>query len=159
MFIGKIGTKSAAFINHKPFHPGSLRNLEKVWEAEQKHEKEVKEQESMLERRRQEVLNEELRSALRKKEQSVIGSIDSNYFAGLSEDRSVVPCSRKRQRGCKIRSKKKRKTDNNGKSDDEDSASTVNVSNGDHVTVKDASCGGSAKTDCVTKSATNSSEE
>eukprot|EP01069_Polyplicarium_translucidae_P012359 Polyplicarium_translucidae@DN5121_c0_g1_i1.p1 len=68
MLMGKIGAKSAAFINHKPFHPGRLQNIEKVWIAQEKDKKERAEQEELLERRKQEVRIEELRKALRQSE-------------------------------------------------------------------------------------------
>eukprot|EP01068_Selenidium_serpulae_P017586 Selendium_serpulae@DN6387_c0_g2_i1.p2 len=68
MFMGRIGAKSAAFINHKPFHPGNLQNLEKVWTAEENHKRELKKQAEFLERRNQEQQIEELRRALRKEE-------------------------------------------------------------------------------------------
>jgi len=66
--MGKIGAKSAAFINHKPFHPGNLQNLEAVWIAEQKAKDLEKRQAAMQDRRKQEVQIEELRRALRLKE-------------------------------------------------------------------------------------------
>ncbi|CDJ46277.1 hypothetical protein, conserved [Eimeria brunetti] len=65
MWIGKIGKKSAAFINHKPFHPGNFQNQEKVWLAEQKLKEEQKKEKELEERRREEVKIEELRRALR----------------------------------------------------------------------------------------------
>ncbi|CDI74075.1 Arabidopsis thaliana At4g37120/C7A10_240,related, related [Eimeria praecox] len=57
--------KSAAFINHKPFHPGNYQNQEKVWLAEQKLIEEQKRERELEERRREEVKIEELRRALR----------------------------------------------------------------------------------------------
>ncbi|CDJ57793.1 hypothetical protein, conserved [Eimeria maxima] len=65
MWIGNIGKKSAAFINHKPFHPGNFQNQEKVWLAEQKLKEEQKKEKELEERRREEVKIEELRRALR----------------------------------------------------------------------------------------------
>ncbi|KAL8269786.1 hypothetical protein Esti_006292 [Eimeria stiedai] len=65
MWIGKIGKKSAAFINHKPFHPGNFQNQEKVWLAEQKLNEEQKKEKELQERRREEAKIEELRRALR----------------------------------------------------------------------------------------------
>ncbi|XP_026190423.1 pre-mRNA-splicing factor SLU7 [Cyclospora cayetanensis] len=65
MWIGRIGKKSAAFINHKPFHPGNYQNQEKVWLAEQKQKEEQKKEKELEERRREEVKIEELRRALR----------------------------------------------------------------------------------------------
>ncbi|CDJ38989.1 hypothetical protein, conserved [Eimeria tenella] len=65
MWIGNIGKKSAAFINHKPFHPGNYQNQEKVWLAEQKLKEEQKKERELEERRREEVKIEELRRALR----------------------------------------------------------------------------------------------
>lgn len=64
MYMGKIGQKSAAFINHKPFHPGSYRNLEKVWIAEQAHAANLKKEQELLDKRQQESKVEELRRAL-----------------------------------------------------------------------------------------------
>eukprot|EP01053_Blabericola_migrator_P004346 Blabericola_migrator_1__4345@NODE_2339_length_2914_cov_65_114155_g682_i2_p1_GENE_NODE_2339_length_2914_cov_65_114155_g682_i2NODE_2339_length_2914_cov_65_114155_g682_i2_p1_ORF_typecomplete_len489_score84_09CWC25/PF12542_8/6_7e03CWC25/PF12542_8/1_5e13CWC25/PF12542_8/3_9e03CWC25/PF12542_8/6_3e03Cir_N/PF10197_9/3_3e10Cir_N/PF10197_9/5_7e03Cir_N/PF10197_9/1_8e04Cir_N/PF10197_9/2_2e03Cir_N/PF10197_9/1e04_NODE_2339_length_2914_cov_65_114155_g682_i29422408 len=64
MYMGKIGQKSAAFINHKPFHPGSYRNLEKVWIAEQTHAANLRKQQELLDKRQQESRVEELRRAL-----------------------------------------------------------------------------------------------
>ncbi|KAL8436654.1 hypothetical protein ACSSS7_001529 [Eimeria intestinalis] len=65
MWIGNIGKKSAAFINHKPFHPGNYQNQEKVWLAEQKLKEDQKKEKELEERRREEVKIEELRRALR----------------------------------------------------------------------------------------------
>ncbi|CDJ32886.1 Arabidopsis thaliana At4g37120/C7A10_240, related [Eimeria mitis] len=65
MWIGNIGKKSAAFINHKPFHPGNYQNQEKVWLAEQKLKEEQKKEKELEERRREELKIEELRRALR----------------------------------------------------------------------------------------------
>ncbi|CBZ52674.1 Arabidopsis thaliana At4g37120/C7A10_240,related [Neospora caninum Liverpool] len=64
MWMGKIGQKSAAFINHKPFHPGSWQNQEKIWLAEQKHKEELRKQAELAERRAEEVKIQELRRAL-----------------------------------------------------------------------------------------------
>jgi len=35
MHIQNIGSKSRAFINHKPFHPGNFKNVEAVWQLEE----------------------------------------------------------------------------------------------------------------------------
>eukprot|EP00915_Cephaloidophora_sp_WS-2016_P001497 GHVH01002104.1.p1 GENE.GHVH01002104.1~~GHVH01002104.1.p1 ORF type:complete len:298 (+),score=54.81 GHVH01002104.1:49-942(+) len=35
MHIQNIGSKSRAFINHKPFHPGNFKNVEAVWKVEE----------------------------------------------------------------------------------------------------------------------------
>eukprot|EP00914_Ancora_sagittata_P003138 GHVO01006498.1.p1 GENE.GHVO01006498.1~~GHVO01006498.1.p1 ORF type:complete len:374 (+),score=46.66 GHVO01006498.1:49-1122(+) len=75
--MGKIGAKSAAFINHKPFHPGKLQNIEKVWIAQEKEKKEKQGQEELLERRQQEVRIEELRKALRQSEGNT--SLEGQY--------------------------------------------------------------------------------
>ncbi|PFH37739.1 putative step ii splicing factor [Besnoitia besnoiti] len=64
MWMGKIGQKSAAFINHKPFHPGNWQNQEKIWLAEQKHKEELRKQAELAERRAEEVKIQELRRAL-----------------------------------------------------------------------------------------------
>ncbi|PHJ23083.1 step ii splicing factor [Cystoisospora suis] len=64
MWIGKIGQKSAAFINHKPFHPANWQNQEKIWLAEQKHKEELKKQAELAERRAEELKIQELRRAL-----------------------------------------------------------------------------------------------
>lgn len=65
MPLKNIGQKSAAFINHKPFHPGSYRNLEKVWVAEQKAEEAQRRDEELQKRRDNEGKMLELRRALR----------------------------------------------------------------------------------------------
>lgn len=65
MWIGKIGKKSAAFINHKPFHPGNFQNQEKVWLAEQKLKEEQRKEKELEERRKEEAKIEELRRVLR----------------------------------------------------------------------------------------------
>lgn len=72
MWIGNIGKKSAAFINHKPFHPGNYQNQEKVWLAEQKQKEEQKKEKELEERRREEVKIEELRRALRGEAQAAL---------------------------------------------------------------------------------------
>eukprot|EP00921_Rhytidocystis_pertsovi_P004200 GHVQ01007315.1.p1 GENE.GHVQ01007315.1~~GHVQ01007315.1.p1 ORF type:complete len:224 (-),score=58.05 GHVQ01007315.1:460-1131(-) len=77
MWMGKIGAKSAAFINHKPFHPGNLENLEKVWAAEEKQKQDQHRQKELEERREQEVKIQELRQTLRRKE------MDSRRMATL----------------------------------------------------------------------------
>lgn len=64
MWLGKIGAKSAAFINHKPFHPGTFENLERVWLAEEKHRQEQQRQNELQERRLEEKKIHELRLAL-----------------------------------------------------------------------------------------------
>eukprot|EP00917_Polyrhabdina_sp_WS-2016_P018910 GHVP01040679.1.p1 GENE.GHVP01040679.1~~GHVP01040679.1.p1 ORF type:complete len:277 (-),score=67.71 GHVP01040679.1:535-1341(-) len=60
-----LGTKSLAFINHKPFHPGSMANMEKTWLAERQHTEEQKRQKELREKRVQEAKIEDLRRALR----------------------------------------------------------------------------------------------
>eukprot|EP00389_Voromonas_pontica_P004036 GDKH01005987.1.p1 GENE.GDKH01005987.1~~GDKH01005987.1.p1 ORF type:complete len:219 (-),score=24.86 GDKH01005987.1:101-757(-) len=64
-FLGKVGAKSIAFINHKPFHPGNRENLEKVWMAETKQKEDEKRQKEMIEQRKKEAQVEELRKAMR----------------------------------------------------------------------------------------------
>uniref|UniRef100_A0A0G4F4V1 Pre-mRNA-splicing factor SLU7 n=1 Tax=Chromera velia CCMP2878 TaxID=1169474 RepID=A0A0G4F4V1_9ALVE len=64
----RIGGKSAAFINHKPFHPGNRQNMEKKWIAEQKKEREEREQKARLEVREKEMKIERLRMAMRLRE-------------------------------------------------------------------------------------------
>eukprot|EP01054_Gregarina_sp_Poly1_P007628 Gregarina_sp_Poly_1__7627@NODE_428_length_8567_cov_88_085529_g349_i0_p4_GENE_NODE_428_length_8567_cov_88_085529_g349_i0NODE_428_length_8567_cov_88_085529_g349_i0_p4_ORF_typecomplete_len416_score59_62CWC25/PF12542_8/2_5e03CWC25/PF12542_8/8_9e12CWC25/PF12542_8/1_8e04Cir_N/PF10197_9/1e10Cir_N/PF10197_9/1_2e03Cir_N/PF10197_9/9_1e03Cir_N/PF10197_9/4_4e03Cir_N/PF10197_9/4_4e03Cir_N/PF10197_9/9_7e03FlgM/PF04316_13/0_59FlgM/PF04316_13/88FlgM/PF04316_13/1_7e03DUF1064/PF06356_11/7_4e03DUF1064/PF06356_11/0 len=76
MHMGKIGQKSAAFINHKPFHPGNYRNLEKVWLAEQTHAANLKKQQELLDKRQQESKVEELRRALHEGAYSAGGKLD-----------------------------------------------------------------------------------
>eukprot|EP00920_Eleutheroschizon_duboscqi_P003403 GHVT01007925.1.p1 GENE.GHVT01007925.1~~GHVT01007925.1.p1 ORF type:complete len:224 (+),score=43.15 GHVT01007925.1:152-823(+) len=68
MWMGKIGQKSAAFINHKPFHPGNIQNQEKIWKAEEKQRQDLKKQKEMLARREEEVKILQLRQALRRVE-------------------------------------------------------------------------------------------
>lgn len=67
-FLAKVGAKSAAFINHKPFHPGSKANLEKAWEAEQKESDRLKRQKDLIEQRKKEIQIDELKKAMRKVE-------------------------------------------------------------------------------------------
>ncbi|ORM39612.1 Pre-mRNA-splicing factor SLU7 [Babesia sp. Xinjiang] len=69
MWMGKIGNKSASFINHKHFHPGNRENLEKVWLAEEKHKAELKRQKEMKERLAEEIRITELKRQLREQEE------------------------------------------------------------------------------------------
>lgn len=99
MFMGRIGAKSAAFINHKPFHPGNLQNLEKVWTAEENHKRELKKQEEFLERRNQEQQIEELRRALRREEGVGQSDIAKHTFLGAAGSQGATAASaRKLQR-------------------------------------------------------------
>lgn len=87
MLLGKVGNKSIAFINHKPFHPGNLQNLERVWLAEQRAAENEKKQKEMLERRKHEVQIEELRKALRNKERQQVEECEKmcvKYHSGSS---------------------------------------------------------------------------
>lgn len=92
--MGKIGAKSAAFINHKPFHPGNLQNLEKVWIAEQKEKERKKAQEELLERRQQEFQIEELRRTIRKRDFEVQQALAASDEVELISSASA---SKKRQ--------------------------------------------------------------
>ncbi|EEA06931.1 uncharacterized protein CMU_033160 [Cryptosporidium muris RN66] len=65
MFIQKIGNKAAAFLNHKPFHPGNIRNLEKVWIAEEKQNEIEKKQLELQNKRKKEWEIETLRRTLK----------------------------------------------------------------------------------------------
>ncbi|OII75842.1 hypothetical protein cand_029260 [Cryptosporidium andersoni] len=65
MFIQKIGNKAAAFLNHKPFHPGNIRNLEKVWIAEEKQNEIEKKQLELQNKRKKEWEIETLRKTLK----------------------------------------------------------------------------------------------
>lgn len=105
MFLGKVGQKSIAFINHKPFHPGNLQNLEKVWRAEEEEAANRKAQKEALERRRNEVQIEELRDALRAKEQANGGFVLPGAVVRLQQQR---PQGRK----AKTRGKKRRRNNN-----------------------------------------------
>lgn len=69
MWMGKIGNKSASFINHKRFHPGNRENLEKVWLAEEKHKAELKRQKEMREKLAEEIRITELKRQLREQEE------------------------------------------------------------------------------------------
>ncbi|KAH0484161.1 MAG: uncharacterized protein KVP18_004770 [Porospora cf. gigantea A] len=64
MFMGKVGQKAAAFINHKPFHPGNFANVEKVWLAEEKHKEDLQKQQELEQARNNERRIEELRKVL-----------------------------------------------------------------------------------------------
>ncbi|KAL7065974.1 hypothetical protein ACR3K2_35800 [Cryptosporidium serpentis] len=65
MFIQKIGNKAAAFLNHKPFHPGNIRNLEKVWVAEEKQNEIEKKQLELQNKRKKEWEIETLKRTLK----------------------------------------------------------------------------------------------
>ncbi|EKX74342.1 conserved hypothetical protein [Theileria equi strain WA] len=69
MWMGKIGNKSAAFINHKHFHPGNYKNLEKVWLAEEKHKAEIKRLKEMKEKREEEIKISKIKRQLREQEE------------------------------------------------------------------------------------------
>ncbi|CEM06780.1 unnamed protein product [Vitrella brassicaformis CCMP3155] len=86
MWMGKIGSKSANFIMHKPFHPGNFQNLEKVWQAEEKKKREEKMQQEMLERRQEESKIEELRRAVRQREMSELTPTQSEMKATGKRD-------------------------------------------------------------------------
>ncbi|XP_053993863.1 uncharacterized protein LOC128884457 [Hylaeus volcanicus] len=113
MLLGKVGNKSIAFINHKPFHPGNLVNLERIWLAEQQAKENEKKQKEMLERRKHEVQIEELRKTLRTKEHEQLeeskrltetlqsNSILNTFSAKAQKDSSVgliLPNHLKRKR-------------------------------------------------------------
>lgn len=91
MWIANIGKKSAAFINHKPFHPGNYQNQEKVWLAEQKQREEQKKEKELEERRREEVKIEELRRALR-------GEAQAALQLQKKEEQPVTPADELRQK-------------------------------------------------------------
>lgn len=121
MLLGKVGNKSIAFINHKPFHPGNLQNLEKVWQAEEKAAEEKKRQKELLEQRNHEVQIEELRKALREKEhqQSLPSKpslfrhgleVEDNTSGGLQKDRR-----KRRGGGSDSRPKRQKVQIDNGK--------------------------------------------
>ncbi|CDR94774.1 STEP II SPLICING FACTOR SLU7 domain and N-terminal domain of CBF1 interacting co-repressor CIR containing protein, putative [Babesia bigemina] len=80
MWMGKIGNKSASFINHKHFHPGNRSNLEKVWLAEEKHKAELKRQKEMREKLAEEIRMTQLKRQLREQE-------DQRYKEYLLEQR------------------------------------------------------------------------
>lgn len=80
--MGKIGNKSASFINHKHFHPGNRENLEKVWLAEEKHKAELKRQKEMREKLAEEIRITELKRQLREQE-------DQKYKQYLLEQKPV----------------------------------------------------------------------
>lgn len=69
MFINKIGNKCASFINHKYFHPGNLKNLEKVWLAEENERKRKEEEEKDRKKREEQVRMHFLKKQLRKCEE------------------------------------------------------------------------------------------
>ncbi|SOV24519.1 step II splicing factor, putative [Plasmodium sp. DRC-Itaito] len=69
MWINKIGNKSASFINHKHFHPGNIKNLERVWLAEENEKKRKEEEEKYLKKREEQYKLYELKKQLRKNEE------------------------------------------------------------------------------------------
>ncbi|GBE60078.1 step II splicing factor, putative [Babesia ovata] len=69
MWMGKIGNKSASFINHKHFHPSNRANLEKVWLAEEKHKAELKRQQEMREKLAEEIRMTQMKRQLREQEE------------------------------------------------------------------------------------------
>ncbi|SCP05292.1 step II splicing factor, putative [Plasmodium ovale] len=69
MWINKIGNKSASFINHKHFHPGNVKNLERVWLAEEKERKRKEEEEKYLKKREEQYKLYTLKKQLRKNEE------------------------------------------------------------------------------------------
>lgn len=124
MLLGKVGNKSIAFINHKPFHPGNLQNLEKVWQAEEREAQMKKRQTELLEQRNHEVQIEELRKALREKErqQSALGLTRKTPSSRPEEHVKEIPflgglqMNRKRKNNTpkEVRSKRQ-KSDEKGK--------------------------------------------
>ncbi|VEV58700.1 step II splicing factor, putative [Plasmodium vinckei vinckei] len=68
MWINKIGNKSASFINHKHFHPGNIKNLEKVWLAEEKERLRKEEEEKYLKKREEQYKLYALKKQLRQNE-------------------------------------------------------------------------------------------
>ncbi|UKK00819.1 step II splicing factor [Theileria orientalis] len=69
MWMGKIGNKSAAFIKHKHFHPGTYQNMEKVWLAEEKQKAELKRQKELKEKREEELKTLEIKRQIREQEE------------------------------------------------------------------------------------------
>uniref|UniRef100_A0A3B0MZC7 Pre-mRNA-splicing factor SLU7 n=1 Tax=Theileria annulata TaxID=5874 RepID=A0A3B0MZC7_THEAN len=69
MWMGKIGNKSAAFIRHKHFHPGTYQNMEKVWLAEEKQKAEERRQKEMKEKREEELKTLEIKRQIREQEE------------------------------------------------------------------------------------------
>ena len=59
-FRGSVGHKAGGFIAKKKFHPGSMANQEKLWQAREEKRKQREAQEER-ERRREEEIAEELR--------------------------------------------------------------------------------------------------
>eukprot|EP01067_Filipodium_phascolosomae_P002735 Filipodium_phascolosomae@DN2479_c0_g1_i1.p1 len=92
----RVGSKSMNFIMHKPFHPGNLQNLEKVWLAEQNDQREKQQQKELMERRRQEMQIEELRKAIRKQTDALAGVKESelNRLSGASLPAGLVKKSK-----------------------------------------------------------------
>jgi len=65
MHIQNIGSKSRAFINHKPFHPGNFKNVEAVWQLEEDQRNEEKRAKERAAIRAEEAKVEALKGQLR----------------------------------------------------------------------------------------------
>lgn len=59
-----MGGKAAGFINKKFFHPSSLRNQEKLWQAQSADERNQKKQKELAQRREEELQVESLRKQM-----------------------------------------------------------------------------------------------
>ncbi|CRG95188.1 step II splicing factor, putative [Plasmodium gallinaceum] len=81
MWINKIGNKSASFINHKHFHPGNIKNLERVWIAEENERKRKEEEEKYLKKREEQYKIYILKKQLRKNEEE-----NKNYLNNIIYD-------------------------------------------------------------------------
>jgi len=60
----RVGGKAAGFINKKFFHPSSLRNQEKLWQAQSADERNQKKQKELAQRREEELQVESLRKQM-----------------------------------------------------------------------------------------------
>lgn len=83
MHIRNISSKARAFINHKVFHPGSYRNIEQVWKAEQEDKAARKHARERLEVVKEEQRIEQLKGQLRKFEHQTGDSTVQQSVNGL----------------------------------------------------------------------------
>ncbi|GAW82093.1 step II splicing factor [Plasmodium gonderi] len=87
MWINKIGNKSASFINHKHFHPGNIKNLERVWLAEEKERKRKEEEEKYLKKKEEQYKLFVLKQQLKKNEQEEENKNDlSNILYDINKE-------------------------------------------------------------------------
>ncbi|SBT79942.1 step II splicing factor, putative [Plasmodium malariae] len=95
MWINKIGNKSASFINHKHFHPGNIKNLERVWLAEESERKRKEEEEKYLKKREEQYKLYVLKKQLTKNEEDNKNALHNNILYDINKERKKENTNKK----------------------------------------------------------------